>query len=358
MRTVSLFALTLGMVASQGCNLPSSAPFQGVNTPPSPPTAAPVPSSARTPFPGTAQTMVPVATPVQGPATRIVVFSAPGAARVSGTPLSVAIPVAAVPASRSSAALPVATPCLSTQAPAAATLSTPISSAPSAASTGVVYAPVSSALISGGEPPAQPPSYRSPAPYRKYVKTLSIPVPGGREIPDNQLIECVFTRNIVPAKLAVGGTFTVAVEDSGTASFGSSVEVTAFTEGTLVEFEVTGKSGSGAITCRAKAILVSRNRTTDLAIPVVTASLLAPNQAGPSLNNRFEVARRGSEFGAKVGQIVGGGANGYFWGDALSGLVGYAIGRERENAVGTSFVSKPVAQGTPCVVRINRRVLF
>jgi hypothetical protein len=200
-------------------------------------------------------------------------------------------------------------------------------------------------------------TYRSPAPNRDYVKVIHIPVPGMREIPDNQMIACAFTEDIDPATMSKGETFTVEVEPGSAGSFGSRTDITTFPDGTLVEFVVEATDTQGKALCRARTILIPRDAGTDIAIPVATASLL-PNtqdQAVPGLNNRFEISQRGGDIGYKLAPFL---HDKYSFSTGLGAFGGYLYGRMREDAAGDSVLRGTVAKDTPCLVRINRRILF
>ncbi|MCS6923581.1 MAG: hypothetical protein NZM10_04295 [Fimbriimonadales bacterium] len=191
-------------------------------------------------------------------------------------------------------------------------------------------------------------------------------MPGLREIPDNLLISCYFPTEIRAAALQPGDCFTVAVLTSRTSgSFGSAVHLSQLPPDTLIEFVVVGKSlGSPqsppTVRIRARAILIPHPRLPgwDLEIPVATASLLHPAEAGPCEANRFESARRGDEMGAALGMVLGQDAHYYFLFGSVAKLGGYMTGRMKEDAAGTSFVAGTIEAGTECVVRINRRILF
>lgn len=298
---------------------------------------------------------------------------APASAPAAGaTPQSVVVtvqPTASAPSA--SAAVSAAPPAQSGSALTAQPTSSGAGSIP--------YVPVSQITPSGGQsavtpalgsstslPPSSPPPARAPAPFRMRVQPHLLPLPGLREIPDNLLIPCYFPEELDANLLEVGDRFTVAVfQPRSQGRFGSATHMTTFPPDTLIEFVVVRKQMGGTpnrsqVLVRASAILIPHPHMAgwDIEIPVATASLLDPSEAGPCEDNRFESAHRAERMGSALGMVMGQDAHYYFLFGSIAQLAGYAAGRMKEDAAGVSFLEGAIPAGAECVVRINRRILI
>lgn len=209
------------------------------------------------------------------------------------------------------------------------------------------------------------PAVRQPASQRRYVKPSQFPLHGLKEIPDGLSIACFFPEDLSSEDLQVGDYFTLAVDaPTPSGSFGSTTSITKFSSDTLIEFKVTKRVAATPQACayiefRATYILIpGRNDPdTDIAIPVATASVLAPDNDLVNVS-RWESARVGDEFGAALGMLFTNSSHNYFLVGAAGKLLGYANGRNKENAAGINYLAGKIEKGTECVVRINRRIVF
>ena len=229
---------------------------------------------------------------------------------------------------------------------------------------GIPNIPITPTASAGNGGVASPTISRKPAPNRRYVKGQFLAIPGLREIPENTPIPCTFPQDLDVNQLNTGDKFTVAVTASRS-HVGSAQHLSRFPKGTLVEFQVTSKQAStptdeASVETRAACFLIpDRNDpNTDIAIEIPTATLLHPEDFGPSESNRFESARRGQDMTANLFQATTHNPNAYFTGGAFGHLGGYFLGRMKENAAGVSQLSGKIDAGTEVALRLNRRILF
>lgn len=301
----------------------------------------------------------------------------------SNLPVATAVPVASSPSmSVPSRSLPIWKPTASsvgqvaqkpsTQNPLTAANANGSGSSSQPSVRNIPYVPISAAssgatgtATASPAPPAVPPA-RQPAPNRRYVKVQHLALPGLNEIPDNCAIPCYFPKTLDASTMQVGDLFTVAAEPPrGSGHLGGAHNISSFPKGTLIEFEVTAvHPGNGlvdpSVEMRAKCLLMPdrEDADTDIAIPLATASLVSPEDAGPSSADRFASARRGEEVGSTIGQLSTFNSNHYFNGGAAGKALGYFMGRAKEDAAGVSVLTGKMDAGSECVVRVNRRVLY